>query len=260
MKNGAFEPGNAELFVVNYRRHAALADTVAAWLDSFPFERVNVIDNHGSLELHPFREQDRGKVRIIRSSRPDWMMGSLAECWNLAYAHSLVQRDWVVCSQDDVQVKKGWAERIADTGFATYFAPKGDIVHINSIEGFNLYGWWDERFRTIHYQESDYLLRASTKRPERLSAHDDHPWKFVLNDVGMSEYWQPSRRSREILETGDWTAAQYGEHLTDMWNSKWGAPPGDLLTAGVAQCLWAPAEIDWYPAVTRALREAGRLS
>jgi hypothetical protein len=258
--NGAFEPGNVDLFVVNYQRHEALAQTVASWTDSFPFERINVIDNHGSLEPGVFREQDRGRVRIIRSSRPDWMMGSLAECWNLAYSHALPTRDWVVCTQDDVRVRAGWAERVAESGYATYFAPKGDIAHINSIEGFGLYGWWDERFRTIHYQESDYLLRASTRRPDRLSAHDEHPWEFRLNDVGLADFWQPAERTHEILATGDWTATLYGEHLTDMWNSKWGAPPGDLLTHGVAKCLWRPEEIDWYPAVTRRLKELGRLA
>lgn len=258
--NGPFEPGNVELFVVNYRRHQALSETVASWMDSFPFRTVNVIDNHGSLELDPFRPQDRDKVRIIRSTRPDWMMGSLAECWNLAYAHALDKSDWIVCSQDDVRVKPGWAELVQATNYATYFAPKGDIVHINSIEGFNLYGWWDERFRTIHYQESDYLLRASTKRPDRLSAHDEHPWQFRLNDVGLADLWMPSERTHEILATGDWTAALYGEHLTDIWNSKWGAPPGELLNAGVAQCLWRPEEVDWYPAFTRRLRDLGRMT
>ncbi|MBS1722810.1 MAG: hypothetical protein JSS66_07510 [Armatimonadetes bacterium] len=259
--NGAFEPQNVELFIVNYRRHKEVHNTVVNWLETFPFERINVIDNHGSLTLEVFREEDRDKIRILRTGRPDWMLGSLAECWNMAYCHTFPTRDWVVCSQDDVVVKHGWADCVEKSGFATLFAPKGDMIHVNSIDGFNFYGWWDERFRTIFYQESDYMLRCMKKLPEFVSVCDLHHWELRHNHIGLDSYFMASERTEEVLETGDRTATLTGEDIGQMWNSKWGRSPLEIFTQDreFPECAWVPAEVDWYPSVTHALKQSGRL-
>lgn len=261
MRNGALKPSNVDLWIVNYRRHEAVRETVAQWLDSFPFERVFVIDNHGGLEPAVFRERDRGKVLIRRSARPPWMMGSLAECWNLAYANTLPERDWVVCSQDDVTVNPGWAEVVSRSGFGCFFAPKGDMIHVNSAEVFGEVGWWDERFRTIHYQEADYMLRAMRACPRRVSISDDHPWGLRHNEVGLGQLFRESERTREVMETGDEVSRLYGEHLTETWLSKWGFLPKDIFAPGRydLEPRWHPADIDWYPAVTHRMRLDGRL-
>ena len=60
--NGRIEPGNVSLFIVNYLRHNEVYQTVAQWMDSFPFEEVNIIDNHGSLTLDVFREDRKSVV------------------------------------------------------------------------------------------------------------------------------------------------------------------------------------------------------
>lgn len=259
--NGRIEPSNVSLFIVNYLRHNDVHQTVAQWMDSFPFEEVNIIDNHGSLTRDVFREQDRDKINIFPNIRPSWMLGSLAECWNIAYCHTLGQKDWVVCSQDDVIVKPGWDRIVDESGFATYFAPKGDMVHINSIEGFNLYRWWDERFRTIFYQESDYMLRALKLAPECVSICDHHPWSLMHNNVGLDQYFSQSERTEEIYNTGDRVATNTGEELGAMWHSKWGKSPYEIFTLyQLPECQWSPEQIDWYPSATHAWRTQGRIS
>jgi len=259
--NGRLEPDNVSLFIVNYLRHNEVHQSVAQWLDSFPFESVNIIDNHGSLTHEVFREQDREKVRILHNARPAWMLGSLAECWNLAYCHTLGNKDWIICSQDDVLVRPGWDKIVDESGFTTYFAPKGDMVHVNSIEGFRLYGWWDERFRTIFYQESDYMLRCLKNAPECASLCDHHHWSLMHNHVGLDQYFMPSERTQEVVETGDLTATRTGEVLGEMWNSKWGKSPYELFTLyQLPDCKWIPENIDWYPSATHEWRKQGRIS
>lgn len=259
--NGRLEPGNVSLFVVNYLRHNDVHRTVAQWLDSFPFEEVNIIDNHGSLTPEVFREQDRAKINILHNVRPAWMLGSLAECWNMAYCHTFSKKDWIVCSQDDVIIHPGWDRLVDESGFATYFAPKGDMVHINSIEGFNLYRWWDERFRTIFYQESDYMLRTLKFAPECVSICDHHHWSLMHNHVGLDQYFSPSERTEEIYNTGDKIATYTGEELGAMWHSKWGKSPYEIFTLyQLPECQWVPEQIDWYPSATDTWRKQGRIS
>jgi hypothetical protein len=258
--NGRIEPENIDLFIVNYLRHNEVRSSVSQWLESFPFESVNIIDNHGSLSLDVFREEDRDKIKIFHNVRPSWMLGSLAQCWNLAYCHSLGKKDWIVCSQDDVLIQPGWDKVVDESGFATYFAPKGDMVHINSIEGFRLYKWWDERFRTIFYQESDYMLRAIKYVPECISICDHHHWSLKHNDVGLDNFFSASERTDEVKETGDIAATKSGEALGEMWASKWGKSPYEIFTLHqFPECKWIPENVDWYPSATYEWQKQGRI-
>jgi hypothetical protein len=162
-------------------------------------------------------------------------------------------------SQDDVAVTPGWPDLITNE-YDTYIAPAGDVVQLQSLEGFNAAGWFDERFRAIGGPEADYLLRILQTYPGRLSVHDEHVWQLRHNDTGLACHWHSVPKTGEVQAT----RMYYNEKFADAecfarWNQKWGEHVDDLMrhpADAVRQPGWD--EIDWYPSFTRRLAELGR--
>ena len=177
--------------------------------------------------------------------------------------HTFEKRDWCLMSQDDVMVDPGWANLIRDEDdFFTYIAPVGDTIQLQSIEGFNRVGWFDERFRAIGGPEADYLLRMLQTYPDNLSVHDEHVWQLSHNDVGLADYWKAAPMVGEVLAT----RLAHNMPLANTecfarWIQKWGMGVDELFLKneyGTATRQPGWDEIDWYPSFTRRLEELGR--
>lgn len=254
------EPGNISLWIVSFRRLEALEKTITGWLNSFPFEQVNVIANDRAVDYADI-EFKWPQVTIWKNFFQPWQPGSIAWCWNTCMLNTFMERDWCLMSQDDVEVSPGWDTLVEATDYWTYVAPVGDVVQLQSITGFREVGWFDERFRAIGGPEADYALRMVQAYPGRLSIHDEHVWQWRHNDVGLSEFWRAQPRVGEIAATRrEFNEAFADAECFDRWTAKWGYHVDQQMED------WPTAErnpgweeIDWYPAFTRKLREVGRL-
>ena len=147
-------PDEISLWIVNFQRQEALYNTVKGWLSSFPFEEVNIIANDPG-GIHRLKlEIDFPQVKIWPNIfRSSWETGSIAWCWNQCMRHTFERKRWCLMSQDDVNIMPGW-DKLISGGYWTYIAPAGDTVQLQSIEGFNHIGWFDERFRAIERMRS----------------------------------------------------------------------------------------------------------
>jgi hypothetical protein len=252
-------PDNAALWIVSFRRLAALRETVRSWLTSFPFDRVNVIVNDPTVD-HASIIDEFPQVVIWRNIfRDTWETGSIAWCWNQCMRHTFLERDWCLMSQDDVLVTPGWNELITDDHW-TYVAPVGDTVQLQSRAGFNAVGWFDERFRAIGGPEADYLLRMMQTYPDRLSVHDEHVWQYRHHDVGLAHYWKSAPLVGEVAATRFAHNVRFAnEECFARWDRKWGEHVDTLMSRpsdAERQLGWE--ELDWYPSFTRRMRELGR--
>lgn len=262
-------PSDVELWIVSFRRLMTLRETVAGWLGSFPFDRVNIIANDPAVD-YSMITGEFPEVRVWPNLfRDGWETGAIAWCWNQAMRHTFTARDWCLMSQDDVVVLPGW-DNLITPAYDTYVAPVGDTVQLQSLAGFARAGWFDERFRAIGGPEADYLLRCLQAGPDRVSAHDEHPWQLRHNDVGLAAHWQGAARAGEVLETRNAYNVPYAQaECFDRWTAKWGVPVDQLMGATAAEvgrgqhpCAaqrepgWD--DIDWYPSFTRRLRTLGR--
>ena len=259
-------PDNISLWIVAFRREEALCKTINGWMNSFPFNDINVIMNDPNANYFPI-ERAFPQVNVWPNIwRASWETGAIAWCWNQAMRHTFETRDLCLMSQDDVEVAQGWPDLISDN-YWTYVAPAGDTVQLQSIEGFSKVGWFDERFRAIGGPEADYLLRMIQTYPDELSAHDEHVWQMRHNDVGLADYWKPASKEGEVGEI----RRQYNEAFADdecftRWEQKWGDHVDTLFCRRMRDGAWRASvrqpgweEINWYPAFTRRLKEMGRI-
>lgn len=252
-------PKDVSLWIVSFRRLGALGSTIRDWLNSFPFETVNVIANDRAVDYSGI-EARWPQVKIWKNEFQPWQPGSIAWCWNTCMLNTFMERDWCLMSQDDVEVVPGWDHFITGE-YWTYVAPVGDVVQLQSINGFEQVGWFDERFRAIGGPEADYALRMRQAYPDRLSIHDDHVWWWRHNDVGLDYYWRAQPRVGEIAATRhEFNEAFADVECFDRWMQKWGVHVDLQMKDPISATRslgWE--EIDWYPAFTRRLRELGRL-
>lgn len=260
------EPNNTSLWIVNYKRPVELYDTIRDWLRSFPFQEVNVICN----QLYPTLNPEDTRTFSVpvnihcQWQREDWEVGSIAQCWNLAMKKTFLIKDWCIMSQDDVTITPGWNEKINSNQYQTYFAPQGDIVTIQSLQGFKKLGWYDERFRCIGGPENDYLLRAMQINPDNISVHDEHIWQLYHNDIGLAENFMP-RITNNTRETRQGNVKFSNAECFERWRQKWGGdqfPYIDQLFLKKDYNItpnpgWE--NIDWYPSWTDEMINRGRL-
>jgi hypothetical protein len=265
--NGAFEPDNVSLWIVSYRRIELLKETIRQWQASYPFTDGHIIANDPAVDYAEIEARFGGVFKIHYNLRPSWMAGSIAQCWNIAMLHTFDQRDWCLMSQDDVTVNPGW-DKLITNDYWTYIAPIGDVIQLQSLDGFNSVGWYDERFRAIGGPEADMVLRIMQAYPEQASIHDHHPWHLYNNDVGLQPYWESTYKQPGSEHEDTWKMHRWGladEECFGRWNQKWGKDVNELLINCVQTGDWSLAErrpgweeIDWYPHFTRRLVELHR--
>jgi len=253
----SIRPDNVSLWIVSYKRKDALLKTVASWVESYPFKDINIVSNYPQ----DFSFLNRYNVTVWPNVfRPHWLTGSLAWCWNQAMLNTFAEKDWCIMSQDDVTVLPGWDQRIESfPDYLTYIAPHGDVIQIQSIEGFNKIGWFDERFRAIGGAEADYLLRIMRSYPDLASIHDEHVWRLFHNDIGLAEFFINSEKIEEVLETRVEHNLKFADKECFIrWRQKWGEEVDKIFLDKNYNLERVWYEIDWYPAFTENLLATGR--
>jgi hypothetical protein len=253
-------PDNVSLWIVSFRRLAALRRTIGDWLASYPFQTVDIVANDPFIDYGQIFEAFPGAgIKIWRNVFEADHPGSIAWSWNVCMRNTFAERDWCLMSQDDVRVSPGW-DKLIDDHHVSYVAPVGDVIQLQSLAGFNAVGWYDERFRAIGGPEADYALRMMQTYPDKLSIHDEHVWQWRHNDVGLAEYWHSAPKIGEVAATrAQFNVPLSGPECFARWEQKWGVHVDVLMTKpdeAVRRPGWE--EIDWYPAFTRRLAEMGR--
>jgi len=279
-----FTPDNVELWISNWKRKTQISDFVREWLNTFPFERVNVITNHSSVIIDDFSDDIRPLVKIWNNvMRHDDAIGPMTENYNQAYVHTFMSgKRYCICAHDNMHIQHGWDELIRNTEYDLYLAPQGDQIHLITLEGLQTFGWWDERYATNHYHELDYIMRALRldislrmlqSQPPRASLVDWHGWHgwpehltmrnvtvdspiirgnphypnqptLSYNSVGLENYWVRANKAE---------VPQHGEKIPkfkslNTWNAtKWGVEQNEL--PHYKNFVDGPIlpEINWHP-------------
>lgn len=235
-----FLPSNVELWLVNWKRAGIVNECAKSWLQSWNFNRINIIVNHSSITIDNFDKDIKSKIKIWNNVlRHNSAIGPTSHNYNDAYIHTFLSgKKYCICSHDNIKVKKGWSDLIINSDYDVYFAPQGDMVHLMTVEGLKKFGWWDVRYTTNAWAELSYLStivnKAAIKKIGKASLVDIHGWEpnpqlpFVvwngernilkLNDIGLSDYWQ--RMNQSAAPKSGLRGAKFDK---DSWNdTKWG--------------------------------------
>lgn len=265
-----FTPDNVELWISNWKRKDLINGFTREWLDSFDFERVNIITNHSSVTIDDFDSDVRPKVKIWNNvMRHDSAIGPLNENYNQAYVHTFLSgKKYCICAHDNMHIKAGWDQIIRETDYDLYIAPQGDQVHLITLDGLRQFGWWDERYTTNGNHEIDYLVRAyrtaihSGARASIVDLH--HMWPhstesstlpglthnkvLSYNSVGLEHHWVRANKNdvTQVGSRGHLLNKVYG------WNDvKWRSDGSYPFAnpASLDNIMAGPLvdEIDWYP-------------
>jgi len=277
-----FTPDNIELWICNYKRANTIDMFSREWLNSFDFERVNIIVNHSSVTIDDFADDIKPKIKIWNNIlRHDDAVGPYTEDTNRAYIHTFMSgKRYCILSHDNMTVKKGWDDLIKNTDYELYMAPQGDQVQLMTREGLKRFGWWDERYSTNGNHEIDYLCRVLRQDigNNRASLVDYHRWEgwprtdffdgtdiknpIVLtghpefgngfpylrwNDIGLGDYWVRADKNK-IPANG--MGNQYKDQNLfirgSAWNNKkWRNNMPNTYTNFINGPT--ESEIDWYP-------------
>jgi len=254
-------PENTKLWIVNYKRPEEVKRTIQDWLNSFPFQEVNVISNHSS-DGNINQKDYPVPINIYHQwQREDWEYGALAQCWNLCMKKTFITHDWCVMSQDDNKITPGWADKINATNYEFYVAPHGDSIQIQSLEGFKYMGFFDERFRALGGPESDYILRCLRSRPEIMSIYDRHVWQMRHNTVGLEDHFELNH-TQEVMNIRWGNVLLSEPECFQRWIDKWGKAIDPLFIERdyyrEMKTGWE-REINWYPSWTGHMQNLGRL-
>jgi len=259
-----FDINQLSIWIVTYNRPDALNQAISDFLESTPENvPINVISNHSKLNLF----KDYGsRVRVwMNNLRSDESWGYLSRNWNQCFYLGLRDYEWILCSQDDVRVKKGWIELIQQNPhYDFYTASYFDVVFMLNQSAFKKIGWFDERFIVMDYHDNDYLRRAYQKLGrEKICAEDKHGWmlngKFTgfINPINLSKYWihspeegykqpddHPRGRGKEVI---------HNRANTNFLYEKWGAII--KINHQELNLKQRIPDIDWYPWFTKYIFE-----
>jgi hypothetical protein len=270
-----FTPDNVELWISNWKRKDLIDNVVRQWLNSFEFERVNIITNHSSVTIDDIQSDIRPHVKIWNNiMRHDYAIGPMVENYNQSYVHTFLSgKKYCITAHDNMIIKSGWDDIIKRSDYDLYMAPQGDQVVLMTLNGLRFFKWWDERYATNGNHELDYSVRVLRKDlgynkasivdyhawhnwPEKIQFGDEildpicrkgHPefgdnFPYLRwNDVGLDKYWV---RAPKNLVPQCGAKTQKFEKLT--WNDKkWRNQAPNLFE----NFIKGPTEeeIDWYP-------------
>jgi hypothetical protein len=227
--------------IVTWKRPKELQRTLHAWTQTLPDYRAGyIIANHQDSVNVDVQIPER--FTVIPTGRPPEHAGNLSQSWNLAmlWAFRDPAVEWLLCSQDDVDIRSGWVEAIQSSPDRDlYLAPAGDQVFLFNRSIFNEVGWFDERYTTIGYHEWDWQARVCRAFPQdRLSIEDAHGWS--VNGCGLGTLWQRT----DEPENGYKDEAHIGRNLAWM-QDKWGIFLKNVMPNRVPEPHYG--EIEWYP-------------
>ncbi len=242
---------NFAIYIVTYNRSQALNKSIRGYLESLPFiPPITVISNHSVCQI----EADlQPHVNLIYNRlRPDESWGYLGRNWNQCFQLGLRQYDWLLCSQDDVQITPGWLDLIESTSFDFYLAPLGDTRFLLNRSAFRRVGWFDEQFYGMGFHEHDYLLRVLNLIPNSATIVDLHPQQPIRhNDIGLDHYWiQPEPEGFDkIKQIGGSYVFEGNAKRLKYFRQKWGGIHPFKKVIGIHPDRM-PREIDIYPFIS----------
>jgi hypothetical protein len=157
-----------------------------------------------------------------------------------------------VLAQNDVVWNPGW-DRILreEKRYDLITQPRGDQMMAFRIEAVRKIGLFDERFYTLHFQETDYFYRAILLHPKGVSINDDHssrggkwnPFEHALIQPTFTGIFEDNQihTARSSRELGNW--------LLNKWRINPNLETHDLCgqCAHFRRRSWFPREINWYP-------------
>lgn len=275
MSRTDFTPDNVELWVSNWKRKDVIDMFARQWLNSFDFEKVNIIANHSSVTIDDFSDDIKPRIKIWNNAmRHDHSIGPMVENYNQSYVHTFISgKKYCITAHDNMLIKDGWVDIIRDTDYDLYMAPQGDQIALMTLDGLRRFGWWDERYATNGNHELDYITRVlrmdmGYNRASLVDYHGWHGWPDQLmvdgnpvnpicrtghnefgngfpylrwNDVGLDKYWIRAPKN---------TVPQCGSKTKNFEQLKW----NDKKWRGTApntfeNFMQGPTEeeIDWYP-------------
>jgi hypothetical protein len=248
------------LYIVTYRRNEILNRSLRSlWasLDPKCEIAVTVLANHPEVVIDEENKRDCLTV-AINTTRPTNAWAYLARDWNFglldAFRDSGNPRgtSWAVLAQNDVVWVPGWDSVLANEARFDFISqPRGDQMMAFRIEGVRAVGFFDERFCTLHFQETDYFYRAILKLGDRASIHDDHcsPWShWHPLEVPLIE---PNFSGNE--ETDNLHTVRFHSELSHWFMHKWKNGGRDVHNLQRNCELFRasgrrmPEEINWYP-------------
>lgn len=259
-----FVPENIEIWIDNWKRKEIINTVANSWLDSFPFEKINIVTNHSSVTIDDFDEKIKDKIKIWNNClRHDLSRGPITKNINQAYVHTfLSNKKYCIFAHDSYVAEFGWHEIINNTNYCFYSAPQGDGFHIMTLDGLKKYGWWDERYSTMGWHEIDYLARilinnVKNNTHNTASIVDIHEvWgniknitdnnRLFYNDCGLQNYIKRFDKSKIIQLIGSKNENFYTK--SNKWhNRKWKYPFSPNTSILNLNNGPLEDELDWYP-------------
>jgi hypothetical protein len=216
------------LFIVTYKRREKLAETLSSLLAGIGSNQVDlfIINNHDDFHLDPAHAPFVRRV-FHNQTRAPFSTGHLARNWNEAIIlgfESLKSPacDLLITSQDDVEFRPGWLDRILTWSDKLSFMQfgAGDELCVYRPQAVTRTGLWDERYCHIGFQEADYFLRCVMHNPESSSINDFHHGRVYnplenMKDEGLVVRLYPEAVKHSMAQADPVHAATYAY---DLWS------------------------------------------
>ncbi len=255
--NYDFTPDNIEFWIDNWKRKHVINSICKAWLDSFPFTKINIIVNNSTIDENVFDESIRDRLKLWKNvMRHDVSRGPITKNINQAYIHTfLSKKKYCVFIHDDLMPREDWFVPIINSDYHFYMV-YCDQFQIQTVKGLQSVGWWDERYATLGWHEIDYMNRAwrasqsdKSFKTSLIDAHAAFPHEYFVdgksyNSVGLENYmWRLDHTT--VPQIGP-TKNQYFSDQQQLWNKiKWqGHAPWSKHSLDNGPSV---DEINWYP-------------
>ena len=197
-----------KLFICTYNDDEVLFknldSVVKSDLMSHDYE-VHILNNYKRLEL-PEKYYDFNIEVINNEARPDFSRGHLSRSWNQGIVNGFKSvknpdADYVILSQNDVEVTENWIENLLryHEKYDFILFGDGDALQSMNIESVKKVGLYDERFCGIAYHESDYQFRQMLLNREKSS----------INDFGRNILHNQLYPNKENVRCEDKSADEY---------------------------------------------------
>jgi len=209
-----FNKNSLAIGISNYRRPDALKKTLLSWLNSGISNTVpiyvlsNVQNNDVDKIIRSVKDcWDNNIYHIVDYTRQQGHWGCLAQSWNTLIQMCLKNHEWIILSQDDVNIESGWIELLEKNPFYLYQGNVGDQVVCFGRELFNFIphrGWYDERIRMVGVHDFEFLrrvIRTVGLRNVCIESVSDG----MINPIGLFDKWQmvdrdAGRGPRKLLQ------------------------------------------------------------
>jgi hypothetical protein len=197
-----FNPRSFMIGISNYRRPKQLWQTLVDWVNSTPSYVPILILSNTSIDnditistINDVRKAypDREFIHVVDYTRHVDHWGCLAQSYNTIIQHILKHHEWVILSQDDVNIASDWMDIITNAPPRYYYnANVGDQISMFGRQLFNLMpyrGWYDERYRLVGVHDVDFVRRV-IRRVGMENVCIESVTEGFINPIGLYTRWR----------------------------------------------------------------------